>query len=510
MVPHLWLVKVIFALCLVIDPTSSPPVMAAAVSPMKSPYWQPGQITVQGSFQYVDRDNADRPARFVRVLLYDDDDSSGDDLLGQTTTDQNGVFQFAALPNQDNDEPGSTLDVYVIWVAEFNDSAAAQRRVTDLSGVSHRWQSETRRNVPNGVVAFNGYQPATNRPAMWIFQDLRRSWEYVRNNVNIDPGSMTARWADNVDCWPICASYFYGGVEGPYIFISSQHQNSADVVVHEAAHHYLYNRANWWVVDVNCFNHQIFGQVNSETCAWSEGWADFLPLLVNNDACFDWARGPCGAGGGAFENLEVRSRNDMPPAFPWGDRVEGRIAGALYDLFDNNNEGFDSAAFGFGPIAAIAFDAQAEDRFFVFWQRWQASNNNRHHALRALHQNTIDYNTPPRFDPPLPDLVALRGVAWSRALDLWSYAIDDDSADSELSFQLVAVSDNRCGVTLTENRWISLAPQANWLGVCDATVRASDTIASVDDVFRVTVAPIVALNYLPAIIKPNVAASGSH
>ncbi len=484
--------------------------MAAAVSPMESPYLQPGQITVQGSFQYVDRDNADRPARFVRVLLYDDDDSSGDDLLGQTTTDQNGVFQFAALPNQDNDEPGSTLDIYVIWVAEFNDSAAAQRRVADLSGASYRWQSETRRNVPNGVVAFNGYQPATNRPAMWIFQDLRRSWEYVRNSVHIDPGPVMARWADNVDCWPICASHFHGGVGGPYIFISSQHQNSADVVVHEAAHHYLYNRANWWVLDASCFNHQIFSQVNSETCAWSEGWADFLPLLVNNDACFDWARGPCGAGGGAFENLEVRSRNDMPPAFPWGDRVEGRIAGALYDLFDNNNEGFDSAAFGFGPIAAIVLDNQAEDRFFTFWQRWQASNNNRHRALHAFYQNTIDYNTPPRFDPPLPNLVALRGVAWPRALDLWSYAVDDDSADSELSFQLVAVSDNRCGVMLTENRWINLAPQANWLGVCDVTVRASDAIATVDDVFRVTVTPVVALNYLPAITKPNVAASGSH
>lgn len=509
-VQHLWSVKVIFALCLVVDPTSSPPVMAAAVSPMESPYLQPGQITVQGSFQYVDRDNADRPARFVRVLLYDDDDSSGDDLLGQTTTDQNGVFQFAALPNQDNDEPGSTLDIYVIWVAEFNDSAAAQRRVADLSGASYRWQSETRRNVPNGVVAFNGYQPATNRPAMWIFQDLRRSWEYVRNSVHIDPGPVMARWADNVDCWPICASHFHGGVGGPYIFISSQHQNSADVVVHEAAHHYLYNRANWWVLDASCFNHQIFSQVNSETCAWSEGWADFLPLLVNNDACFDWARGPCGAGGGAFENLEVRSRNDMPPAFPWGDRVEGRIAGALYDLFDNNNEGFDSAAFGFGPIAAIVLDNQAEDRFFTFWQRWQASNNNRHRALHAFYQNTIDYNTPPRFDPPLPNLVALRGVAWPRALDLWSYAVDDDSADSELSFQLVAVSDNRCGVMLTENRWINLAPQANWLGVCDVTVRASDAIATVDDVFRVTVTPVVALNYLPAITKPNVAASGSH
>jgi hypothetical protein len=504
------LVKVFFALLFVGDPTSAPSAIAITISPLESAYFQSGQITVRGSFRYVDRNATDQPARFVRVLLYDADVNSVDDLLGETTTDQNGIFQFASLPNQDNDEPGSTLDIYLIWVAEFNDSAAAQRRVADLGGNVYRWRSEIRHNVANGEHIFNNQVPNNQRPAMWIFQDLRRSWEYVRNNVNIDSGSITARWADNVDCWLICASYFYGGVGGPYIFISTQHQNSADVVVHEAAHHYLYNRANWWVLDVNCFNHQIFGQVNSESCAWSEGWADFLPLLVNDDVCFDWGRGPCGAGGGAFENLEDRSRNDMPPAFPWGDRVEGRIAGALYDFFDNNNEGFDSAIFGFGPIAAIVLDAQPEDSFFTFWRRWQASSNNRHNALRALYQNTIDYNTSPRFDPLLPNLVALRGVAWPRALDLWSYALDDDSADSELRFQLVSVSDNRCGVTLTENRWIDLTPQANWLGVCDVTVRASDTIASVDDTFRVTVAPIVALNYLPAVIKPDVAAGGSH
>ncbi|MCS6827127.1 MAG: transthyretin-like family protein [Caldilinea sp.] len=504
--------NVFCALLFVGDPTSSPPAPAAAASPMESAYFQPGQITVRGSFRYVDRNNADRPARFVRVLLYDDDANSDDDLLGQTTTDQDGVFQFAALPNQDNDEPGSTLDIYVIWVAEFNDSAATQRRVADLNGASHRWQSETRRNVPNGVVAFNGYRPTANLPAMWIFQDLRRSWEYVRNSVNIDPGSVTARWENNVDCWLICASYFYGGVGGPYIFISRRHQISSDVVVHEAAHHYLYNRANWWVLDAGCFNHEIFLEVNSETCAWSEGWADFLPLPVNNDACFDWREGPCsGIPDQHHYNLETHSRNDNPAAFPWGDRVEGRIAGALYDLFDNDNEGFDSAAFGFGPIAAIVLDNQPEDRFFTFWQRWRvAYENRRHHALRALHQNTIDYNTPPRFDPLLPDRVALRGVAWPRALDLWSYAVDDDSPDSELSFQIMAVSDNRCGVTLTENRWINLAPQANRLGVCDVTVRASDTIAIVDNVFRVMVAPILAHTYMPAIIKPNVTASGSH
>lgn len=506
-------VSILFWLFFAGNPILLPSVMAvASPPPMESAHVQVGQITVNGSFNYLDRTDVLRPARFMRVLLYDADIAGGDDLLAQTTTDPNGFFQFPALANQDNDEPGSTLDVYVVWVAEFNDSVTSLRRVADLSGSSYRWQSETRWNVPNGVVAFGGYQPTAIRPAMWIFQDLRRSWEYVRNSTNIDPGSITARWAQNIDCWPvICSSYFYAGVGGPYIFISALHQGSTDVVVHEAAHHYLYNQTNWWAVDVNCYNHQLFSQVNVN-CAWSEGWADFLPLIVNNDPCFDFNRGPCGAGGGVFEDLEVRNRSDLPPAFPWGDTVEGRIAGALYDLFDDNanNEAFDSAFFDFAPIAAIVFQGQQEDRFAAFWQSWRAGNNNRHHAVRALYQNTIEYNTAPRFDPLLPDLVALRGVAWSRSLDLWVYAADDDSTDSELSIQLVSVSDGRCGVTLTENRWINLTPQANWLGVCNVTVHISDSITNVDDTFRVTVAPIVAFNYLPTIIKPNVAASGSY
>lgn len=78
-----------------------------------------------------------------------------------------------------------------------------------------------------------------------------------------------------------------------------------------------------------------------------------------------------------------------------------------------------------------------------------------------------------------------------------------------MSIQLVSVSDGRCGVTLTENRWINLAPQANWLGVCDVTTRVSDTIASIDDTFRVTVTPIVAFNYLPT-IQSDIVARESH
>lgn len=52
---------------------------------MESAHVQVGQITVNGSFNYRDRTDVLRPARFMRVLLYDADIAGGDDLLAQTT-----------------------------------------------------------------------------------------------------------------------------------------------------------------------------------------------------------------------------------------------------------------------------------------------------------------------------------------------------------------------------------------------------------------------------------------
>jgi len=116
---------------------------------------------------------------------------------------------------------------------------------------------------------------------------------------------------------------------------------SKDTVVHETGHHYMWNKTGWWLWwDIGCYNHQLFSQESLE-CAWSEGWADFLPLAVNRDWCFDFGIGPCtGTPDYDYYNLEAHSRDDDQRVFPGGDRVEGRVAGALYDLFDAQNEGY--------------------------------------------------------------------------------------------------------------------------------------------------------------------------
>jgi len=272
--------------------------------------------------------------------------------------------------------------------------------------------------------------------------------------------------------------------------------------VHEAGHHYMYNKTGWWLWwDIRCYKHSLFSQEDVR-CAWSEGWADFLPLVVNGDPCYDFRTGPCtGISDYDYYDLEAHSRSDNSQLFPFGDIVEGRVAGALYDLFDSTNEGFDSASFGFAPIANIVFQAPNEDRFSAFWNSWKASGWNRHHAVRAIYQNTIDYNTSPHFEPPLPDRIVLQGFGWENAIDLWAYSADDESYDWELDWQVVHVSDHRCGVTIDARDYVDIYPQAGWLGSCGVTIRVSDSLKTADDTFRVNVAPVRARVFLPITMR---------
>jgi hypothetical protein len=472
--------------------------------------YTPGQVTVQGTLYHYDRDNSFTQSSTLWAYLYDQDPGSTDDLLVATRTNADGSFQFPPQRNWDDDDPDPDpnhrrLDTYIVFEAEYNDSMNSWHRVADFNGQTYKWTTPvvTDNSDGNSVMEFAIPSSDPSLPAMWIFQDMRRAWQYVNNNTNpqVDPGSTLAIWQAGENFLPPCGnSCFYG--LGPYLFITHNSRFSTDVVVHETGHHYMWNATGWWLWwDYSCYYHVIFN-VEDVNCAWSEGWADYLPLPVNydnnNDTCYDNGIGPCaGRPDIDYYDLESHGRGDQ---FPWGDTVEGRIAGALYDLFDSANDGYDNASFGFDPIADIVFQDPVEDRFTAFWEGWKTSGQNKHNAVRAIYQNTIDYDTSPRFEPPPPDIGTLQNTTYPHALDLWAYSQDEESNDAELTYQITNVSDGRCGVSL-DGHWVNLAPQYNWLGVCDVTVQVSDSIKPTSDIFRVSVVPVVGRVYLPIIRK---------
>ena len=473
--------------------------------------FMPGYVDVRGKLSYYDRDTqpGDLPdyAPYTKVSLYDADSNRDyDDLIVYAYTDLRGDFSFPAKLNYDDDDPDdqdTRLDLYIRTEAIYNVSEYSQHRVNKFDGTTYTWNGPPVLNVPSETVTMYPEINAEsgNLGAMWIFQDLRRAWELVYT-TQIDPGSVTAIWDINEPCYNfICNSFFWGGPGDKYVFIRSDNVISGDLVVHETGHNYMYNANGWWYCDDPfCWDHQMFEQINPN-CAWSEGWADYFPLIVNNDPCFDWGIGPCGIDGTLYYDLEAINR-EPPPDYPWGDSVEGRVAGSLYDLFDNDNEGYDSATFGFEPIADIVFDGDVDENFSLFWVDWlERSMDNLHDAVRALYQNTIDYDTLPILSG-LPDRIIFENnPPWYHAIDLWEYSFDLESDDWQLAFEIIYNPDPRCGISLEDNRWINIAPQHNFLGSCEATIEVSDSLHSAGDTFQVIVVPVVDVKYLPITTK---------
>jgi hypothetical protein len=133
------------------------------------------------------------------------------------------------------------------------------------------------------------------------------------------------------------------------------------------------NANQWWYWSPDCWNHYMFVAGTME-CAMAEGWADYFSMVVKNTPCWTFGLVACqGQPDITFYNLETHSRVDDPNSFSWGDGVEGRVAGALWDLYDsyNSNEDFDRMSEGFSSIARITLSRSSPVRTFgEFWSDW--------------------------------------------------------------------------------------------------------------------------------------------
>ena len=146
-----------------------------------------GEVTTQGVFTYRDRFGVSRPASFVTVNLYDADPGGTNDWLDATTTDANGYYIFPTRLNWDEDDTESSpenrrLDLYVVFEANYTDPVLGyNQRVEAMYGSTYEWTSYTVTDAPDGVVDIIIIIP-TGWPdlgAMWIYQDFRKSWDYV-------------------------------------------------------------------------------------------------------------------------------------------------------------------------------------------------------------------------------------------------------------------------------------------------------------------------------------------
>jgi hypothetical protein len=125
----------------------------------------------------------------------------------------------------------------------------------------------------------------------------------------------------------------------------------------------------------------IVGQAD---CAFQEGWADFWRLYVLNSPVVNFV------GGGSL-NYET------PGSWSTGQEVPGRVAGALWDIFDSTADGTDALAANFQPIWdalkswSTVGDGSLDRDLSQYWATWRAAGKDQC-AATSIYQNTITYN----------------------------------------------------------------------------------------------------------------------
>ncbi len=462
--------------------------------------FEPGDVAIHGRFSYADRWTNMQGANAVKVQLWDwDSDGDGNDLLAEAFADNNGYYSFPAVLNWDEDDTDPMLnnrriDPIIRWVLENDHSV-----VSNLSNYPYAWISTTYTNIPMGTTIISASLPFNwiSLEAMWIFQDIQRTRQYFINHTypQRDPGFLAAHWEKDKNSENGAPGSHFWAPINPHVYIAHDSRLSLDTIVHELGHHIMWNQTGQWLwYDFSCFQHDLFTQESVE-CAWSEGWADYFAITVNGDACYDLDQFTCSG-----HNLENHTRNDPNiEGSWWGDNVEGRVAGTLYDLMDSSNEApwYDTAYWGFNPIIAVALDEYGKATLQEFWNAYFGGD--KHNGVRSIYQNTIDYDQAPIIIP-IPDRSILQNFTSEHFLNLSDYVYDFESSAQLLTYQIISVSDSRCGVSL-DSHWVNANPQLNWIGSCYVAVRVNDSIKTATTGFWLQVLQINSRISLPVIMN---------
>ena len=202
----------------------------------------------------------------------------------------------------------------------------------------------------------------------------RGAWDFLVNEgPGYTPPEVTVRF-------PADGTYYSTGSHEIHVEFES-HTRALDVVQHEYGHfvmHMVYNL--YWPI-THCPSPHYINRFSHPNCAWTEGWANFLPLAVQNEPNFEW-------GDGNDINLEEPTWGT--PNWDDGDGVEGRVAGALHDIYDSTNDGYDTFTDGFLNIWDVVYH-QTDDNFAEFYTAWGSRGHNQVDAVYSIYQNTINY-----------------------------------------------------------------------------------------------------------------------
>jgi hypothetical protein len=339
---------------------------------------QAGLITVSAHYEYYDLTLTTRPTVWGRVWIYDEDPGGVYQRLANVNginewfTNLNGNFSSGDIRNQDPEDGGGLDIVVVTWAWNW-----ATVVINNATWNPYGFAVGPANNVPDGVNAdfFVSGVPDGQFGAWVIFSyqyGITAGWNYLDSSVNYEMPVATVVWPFPTD------SPFYDSADET-IFLPDWALET-DITLHEYAH-YVMNMTYGYMPPAA--TQYSWTETSDNNTAWVEGWAFFFPLAVQNDP--------------VFIDTNLETQHWYTPDWDDGDKVLARVAGALWDIFDSQNDNapwyYDSLSDGFQHIWNIMRTTPC-NTFHEFWQAWNTSSYPKQPALMAMFQNTVDYRGP--------------------------------------------------------------------------------------------------------------------
>ncbi len=331
---------------------------------------QAWNVALRGNYSTYARNNQIVPIPHAGVEIWIQTCDNAWVLKGTSVTDKSGNF-VASLPIV-----GGTKQ----WKARllFGNSAAS---VQDKFGLEYGAEIFFK-DVPIGgdigkqVVPRNTFAQL----ASWAYLDIQN----IRNVLS----SISLPTEKAVVMFDPSSEYETGFIQSHnHVAIQSRYLYSPNILIHELAHFYMYNKYGKWFSVTYCstdIGRQMIA--TSAECSFIEGVADFLSLVANGNSMYNTQSHSM------YEDLFNLSYNvEHTSSYAnLGDRSPIKVAGALWDLFDKTSDGKDNIDVPLTHILQVLFSTKIKN-LADFWTQWKKSGFSIS-ARDAFHQNGIMYD----------------------------------------------------------------------------------------------------------------------
>ncbi|MFI7463509.1 hypothetical protein [Nonomuraea sp. NPDC049646] len=351
-----------------------------------------GDTCVQGRVTYIRADGTVGGVPMAEVDAFDTD-TNGRLNLGWAETDASGAYKLC-FPGTEEDGTGQDVNIEVSPVSNYW-SVGFSEKAADI----YTDAGPTTPDVPPGTSAtVMDYRSAAGDPMEGAFRlhaAVYDTWKAYTGWLN-DPAddcwkpgeqncqSVTVIWRPD----KVLPTSYYCPSAGPDCLGRFQINLDASIPLekmtlpHELGHFIMDYTGRRPSTGGDCGQHFMRAPMINPTCAWIEGWADWVAVQTYDDTHYRWSTS-------AIDLESPRWFSDGWPSGTDAVRTEGRVAGVLLDLADSGTRDetyWDLGGVGPETVVAAFRKAVAQDL-----DHFMTLLDPQHHDLAegALFQNAV-------------------------------------------------------------------------------------------------------------------------